>query len=125
MQAMNYEILLRRVYESARSTKNGANADIYRPMERYHRNLTTKSLYATQDERIYEYHKAFVVVRENVRQAINTGTKKIQNLLNNDEVKQIQQMLKNLTIDFYDKDALDKIIVDADKMFQEHGLNLR
>jgi len=94
MEAMEYEFLLRRVYRCGRNYSNGADADIYRSMEHAHRNLETKTLYFTQDEREYQFQKAFAAVRMNVRDAIEAGIKQIGS---KEAIAQLQDLKAKLT----------------------------
>jgi len=122
MEAMEYEYLLRRVYDTGRSYENGADADIYRSMETAYNNLTTKSLFSDQDQREYDFRTKFSKVRIHVDDAIAFGLKQIKYKATLEEVKKIEAMSGTLTYKFFDKEKLDKIIDEANEIFQAHGL---
>lgn len=44
MDAHSYEMLVRRVYKCGRTSNNGANADIYRKMERSFYSIENKNV---------------------------------------------------------------------------------
>lgn len=125
MDAMEYETLLRRVHNSGRNYSIGADADIYRPMERALRSLGIKSLNRSQDELEYEYRKAFAKVREFVQDALLTGIRKIQYSAPKEDVEELRRMSESLGIDFYDKEKLDRIIHAANGILKSHGLEMR
>lgn len=122
---MAYEWLLRRVYNSGRNFASGAEADIYRKMEREHHGLTITHMNGTQESREYEYRKAFTAVRGYVSKALAEGIKQIGYRAEDDEKAQLQKMAGRLMMDFYDKAALDEIIRAADAIFHKYGLQGR
>lgn len=122
MEEMEYEYLLRRVYHCGRNYSNGADADVYRAMERAYSNLQTKVLYSTQEDREYEFRKQFAKVRNHVDKALVEGLKQIRHTASEEETKRLEKMRSTLLWDFYDKDQLDEIISKADNLFQKYGL---
>jgi hypothetical protein len=125
MEAMNYEYLIRRVYNCGRNYSKGADADIYRQMQHAHNDLTTKTMYKTQNEREYEYRSSFAAVRGNVDKAIKEGIKQVNYTAKKEDITELQTMSADLTMDFYDKSKLDTIISRADKIFHSCGLEMR
>lgn len=123
MQAMEYECLLRMVYQCGRNASMGADADIYRKMEREHHNLTTKSLYATQEIREYEFSKSLASVKINVRDAILSSIKKIGD---REDIEKLESFATELrSVRFNSKGRIDEIINNATDIFMKHGLQVR
>lgn len=122
MNDMSYEFLIRAVFKTGRTKKNGADADIYRNMQYAYNDLTTKVMFQTQDDREYEYRKTFAAVRSHVESALKEGIKLIRYAAPAEEVQQLEKMTASLNWDFYDKDELDNIISQALSAFKKHGL---
>lgn len=122
MNAMLYEFLLRRVHQTGRNFTNGADADIYRSMEHAFNNLMTKTLFATQEQREYDFKQKFSKVRINVDNAIAFGVRDLRSKLSVEETAKLQAMNGDLRYNFYDKERLDEIIHDADEIFHKYGL---
>lgn len=122
MNEMSYELLIRAVFKTGRTTKNGADADIYRNMQHAYNDLTTKVMFKTQDDREYEYRKNFAAVRSNIERALKEGIKLIKYVASAEEAQQLEKMSASLGYDFYDKDELDNIISQALITFKKHGL---
>lgn len=112
MEAMEYEHLIRSVFNSSRKKKNGADADIYRPMERNHKNLKTESMYSNQDEREIAFQRSFVPVRNNIRDAILEARRKLSGKASIQELSNLDSFSTELNHLFYDKVRLD-VIIDA------------
>ncbi|RYD56703.1 MAG: hypothetical protein EOP56_11690 [Sphingobacteriales bacterium] len=124
MQAMLYEYLIRRVYSTGRNYNKGADADIYRDMDTHYRDLETKSMYRTQEEREYEYQKRFAKVRRHVAEAIRDGIDKIRHSISEQDLKTLHEFESLLTSRFDDKVMLDNIINKATDVFHANGLNV-
>jgi len=122
MEAMEYEYLVRRVFHTARTTANGAEADIYRKMERAQRDLKTQSMFRTQEDREYEFQQSFATVRFHVVNAMKEGLMQIRSRADNEIIANLESMQNQLTYDFYDKAALDEIVRNAGAYFHEFGL---
>lgn len=121
MEATAYESLLEKVYGSRPDSK-GIDADMYHLMVEEYQNLVTRSMYETQQERILEFKKAFVIIRECVQQAIIDGAKKIMHKANDEVLQSIERMAALLDYDFYDRFELSQIISKCNRIFTQHGL---
>lgn len=121
---LKYEYLLRGIYQSSRNNKTGADADIYRAMEHAHYDLTTKSMFKTQEEREYEFRKLFAEVREYIRKALNDGMDKIKPYTSPEEMNLLEKFRSKLTFDFCNKEELDHIIDEAGTIFSKHGFRI-
>lgn len=124
MESMYYELLIRAVFQTLRTHKNGADADIYRGMEHAHRELTAKTKIGSQDDREYEYRKAFAAVRMNVEQALKKGMDSIKYSASPEELETLNEMISSFTFEFYDKEKIDQIIIRAIAIFRNHGLEV-
>ena len=126
MDAMEYEYLLRRVYHCGRHGAKGADADIYRKLERAEVNLTNANWNKTQEEKEHDYNTAFAEVRMFVRNAFREGIKQVQHKTTKKEIEKLESMQTEVSsIGFYDKKRLDEIIEEADDIFRTHGLEAR
>lgn len=81
MDAMDYEFLLRRVYQCGRSEAKGADADIYNQMEDAWVYLTKPHGKKTQKQRRDDYRRAFLEVKIHVRNALVEGIKHLRSCL--------------------------------------------
>lgn len=124
MEAMNYEYLIRRVYNCGRTNINGANADIYRIMEQLFHNFETKNLFEKQTDREYEFRKVFSKVRRHVDDAIAVGIKKIEHVANEEDLDKLLDMSTELDVQFYDKVRIDNIIHLSNDIFHKYGLEI-
>lgn len=123
MDAMDYEFLLRRVYHCGRNGANGADADIYRKLERADFYLASTEGSETKEDREYDYRKAFAGVRSYVRQALRDGIKKVEYRATKEEAEKLEGMVAEVSgLHFYYKKRLDEIIDEADSIFRNHGL---
>ena len=125
MKALEYEYLLRRVYNSGRDYNSSADADIYRKMDRAYLHL--KSPYHTnaQEGKEYEYRCTFSAVRNHISQALAAGIKQIKHQAAEEEIQQLQKIAGMLRMDYYDREGLDQIIEEADEVFRKYGLQGR
>lgn len=122
MDAMEYEFLLRSVYKCGRDYEKGADADIYRDMERAYTFMENKTLHTTRDDPEYEYRVAFAKVRGNVENAITEGIAKVRYTATTEDMQALEQMKSLLTYQMYDKQMLDKVIDDSGIIFHRYGL---
>lgn len=126
---MEYEWLLRRVCNCGRNYNNGADADIYRKMERAYNALTMAQIIKREDAED-QYHSAFAVVRRYVNKALEEGmnqikyqaSNQIKYQASNSDRQQIQELSNNLDFDYFDKQELDEIIQQANDIFHKYGL---
>ena len=123
MIEMEYEYLLRSTGNTNRNYKNGADADIYRSLETAHKNLETKTLFATDQERIKDFQSKFNKVKDYVRKGIEKGIPQIMGKASDDEIERLNEMVIILSWNLFDKDQLDKIIQSADETFERNGLD--
>lgn len=123
MEAMLYEILIRRVFGCARNYQNGADADIYRGMEYAWRNLDDSHSSKSSAELEYDFRSRLAMVRGYVEKALKVGLEKIKYRALKEDLTKIETMLQYVARwDQYEKDELDRIIKEADQLFQKNGL---
>ena len=123
MESMGYEFLVRMAYHCARHGSPGANADIYRKMERALRRLDPPHIYSkTKEELEYDYRGEAVVVKRYVLDAISEGMKQIYDAADNEKLKQLKSKLH---MDEYDKKIIDEVIKEASEIFRKHKLEAR
>jgi len=123
MDALDYEFLIRRIYHSGRTSKNGANADIYRKVETSLSHLNDPMWKKTQEQKNYDYASAFAEVRMYVRDAIAEGINKIRYRVSTQDLETLNAMQEKLhELHFYDKVILDEMIETADDIFNKNGL---
>ena len=79
MKALEYETLVRRVNGCGRSRYNGADADIYRVMERAFLHLNDPLWLKSKEEKKFDCRKAFGTVHQYVSNAIDYGTGLLRN----------------------------------------------
>ncbi len=126
MEAMDYEFLLRRVYNCGRHGVKGADADIYRRMEKAGWHLNDPLWGKSKEQKEHDYYSAFIQVKNHVANAIRKGLEQIDYKASVEEINELKIMLAALREhNFYDKEKLDAIINDADKIFRKHGLEGR
>src|ERR1700733_9399016 len=104
MEALFYETLIRNVFNSGRTEKHGANADIYRAMEHSYRDYKITKSQGSEYDREYDFRSNFAIVRIRVREAIEAGIKEISYKATSDDTTLLKQMKDNLGLDFYDKE---------------------
>ena len=121
MEATAYETLLFKVY-GTRPESRGIDADMYRRMLDEYQNLVTRSMYETHQERIEEFKKAFVIVRDCVQQAIVEGAKKIMHKAVDSEIQSAELMAAKLDYDFFDRFELKQIISQCNVLFSNYGM---
>ena len=122
MDAMEYEWLIRMVNGCGRDASQGADTCFYNQMEMMENNLKTKTLYATDDERQYQYAKAFSTVKMYVRRALEKGMVKIKYRATEKEKQQLEAWASLLDHRMYDRKQLDEIIDKASGIFLKHGM---
>ncbi|NDW11081.1 hypothetical protein [Dysgonomonas sp. 520] len=132
MDALSYEYLLRRVYKVGRHGKDGADADIYRRMERAKRTLeinieskekgTIPISTLSTDELLYQYHSACAGVWGYVSQAIRDGLKEYGYLLTDEEKKQLTESIVEPPKRLVEKDYIDKAIKTAESIFAKYEI---
>lgn len=121
MEATAYETLLSKVYGS-RPESRGIDADMYRQMLDEYQNLVTRSMYETHQERIEEFKKAFVIVRDCVQQAIVDGAKKVMHKATDSDIQSMELMAAQLEYDFFDRFELNQIIAQCNVLFSNYGM---
>jgi hypothetical protein len=126
MDAMGYEFLIRRVYHCGRHGVKGADADVYRKLEKAEINLTNVHLNKTREEKEHDYNTAFAAVRMYVGNAFREGIKQVQHMTTKEEMDKLEGMQAEVnSISFYTKKRIDEIIGEADGIFRKHGLEAR
>ena len=119
---MKYELLIRQVYQCEKNYVNGADAAIYRNMERAHHDLKTKSHYGTEDELLQDFRKTFALVRSFVNRAIKDGISQIVHSASTPVIKELETEQGSLVASFYGKEKLDEIIENVSGLFHKNGL---
>jgi hypothetical protein len=123
MDAMGYEYLVRRAYQCGRFGSPGANADIYRKMERAFYSLTIPTVSNKTKEGLeYDCRHEAATVRSYVLDAINKGMKQIYDEADNEKLKLLKSKLHIME---YDKNVLDEVIEEASGIFRKHKLEAR
>jgi hypothetical protein len=122
MKALLYENLIRQVYQSGRTERNGANADIYREMERAEYGLTESSMNTSNEDRQYEFRKSFASVRYYVRNAIKSAINQTKGSALQEVVVELEEIYATLTQDFYNREKLDVMIKRAGLLLKEQGM---
>lgn len=122
MEALFYETLIRNVYGSGRTNKNGANADIYKAMELAYRDYTVTKSEGSDYDREYEFQKCFATVRGNVRDTFEAGISRIDFSATAEDLTLLNEMKNKLSWTFYDKGELDRIIKEGTEIFHKYGL---
>lgn len=126
MDAIDYEYLLRQVYNCGRHGVKGADADLYRKLEYAETQLTDPDWNKTQEQKEHDYRSVFVEVRMHVRKAVRDGKEKIKYSALKEEMKKLEEMESALhKLNFYDKKILDEIIDNASDIFRKYGLQAR
>jgi len=118
MDALFYEYLIRRVFNCGRTSKNGANADIFRKMERSFHSIETSYMLGSKEDKEYTFRGNFAEVREYVSWALL----KSLNRISGEAAAKIKELLSELNMDFYDKERLEEIIKEANDIFIREGL---
>lgn len=124
VEASGYEWLIRRAHNCGRDFALGADADIYRAMERAYVWLGKQTGRGKQDAE-YEFQSSFAAVRIHVRNALKIGLKQVAYTASQEDVSAIREFESALSFDYYDKQGLDRIIETANAVFRKHGLEGR
>lgn len=119
---MKYELLIRQVYQCERDSSNGADAGIYRAMERAFADLESKVIYSTKIEQEHEFKKRIAIVRNYVRKSIIDGIKQIDDSVAPNVISELESKQEILTTSFCDKVTLDEIIERVSELFHTNGL---
>ena len=126
MQAMNYENLIRRVNQCGRHGVKGADADIYRKMERAEMHLTDIYWNKTKEEKEHDYRIAFAEVSRYTSKAIKDGIDQVEYNITEEEKSTLKNIVKEIdSFDFYNKTRIDEIIKNTDEIFRKYGLEMR
>ena len=130
IDSMNYEYLLRRIYQVGRNEKKNIDADIYRELEH------SESIYMLELENIkhkkpriktdnieeleYDYIVQCRKVWHIVSDAINVGIEKYSNVLSNEEIKDLKDII--IEPKKIDKKDIDLAIKIAETIFVKHEI---
>lgn len=125
MEAALYENLIRQIYHCGRNYSKGADADIYRALERAHRDLKVKSTYKSEEDREYEFRVRFSTVRNYVSAAIKDAIAEIKYTAPEDKIQNLTAMYNELDLSFYNKETLDDIIRNASEILRSQGMLAR
>ncbi len=93
-------------------------------MEHAHTNLETKSLFATQSDRKYDFRKKFAKVRNMLTMLSLQAYGKLRVWHHLKKIKLLEDMSLALRYDFYNKARMDEIIKKADKIFRSHSMKV-
>ena len=125
MEAMNYEFLIRRVNHCGRHGVKGADADIYRRMERAERYLTDSNWLKSKEGKEHNYKISFGEVNRYVSRALKDGINQIENTISEGDKAILKEMISEIDdFDFHNKIRIKEIIENADKLFRNYGLQM-
>lgn len=123
MDALNYEMLIRRIYQVGRYGRKGADADIYRSMEHakalVNENATrsrNKSIEKLELEYINECKKVWGFVK----QAIKKGIEKYSDILSKNEILELKNCIEGE--EEITKEFIDEKIQIAEAIFVRHQI---
>ena len=123
MDALGYEFLVRMAYNCGRNFSNGADADIYRKMERAYNTWQRNSNgNKDEDDNYYDYRVTFAIVRTHVWDAINKGQDQIYDAADKEQLK---TLTSRLHMEEYGKKVMDEVIEEASKTFRKNNLQAR
>ncbi len=120
---MLYEYLVRRAYNSGRNYDNGADADIYRKMERAHYSWqSAESIGKNKEDDEYEFRVSAAKVISHVDDALKRALPQIHDIADKEILEKMRTMFP---IGKYDKKIIDEVIKEAGNIFQKNGLNAK
>lgn len=120
MDAMKYEFLVRMAYNCGRNFTNGADADIYRKMQREYYSWQGQSEGVPDNrDKLYDYRVAAAKVKSHVQSAIN---KALSQIYNDTDSAVLSALKAKLHIDEYDKQIIDQVIEEASVIFRKNNL---
>ncbi len=128
--AMNYEYLLRRIYQIGRFDNADANADVYRALEhskrsyaldlenieKKHPRLSSKSI----DDLAYEYRVQCRKVWSIIEVAITSGIRKHKGTFTENEVKEMEKSIREPKI--VTKEHIDNAIDIVEEIYVSHKI---
>lgn len=118
---MSYEILMRRAYHCGRHGARGADADVYRKMERAFNLLTAENWLEPQQSRELNYAKAANEVANFVSNAI---TKSLSEIKDSEKLTKLQELRQKIAHQS-DKQIIDQVIDEVLDIFVELNLEIR
>lgn len=120
---MQYEYLMRMAYNCGRNFTNGADADIYRKMEREHHawRLQRSGNHDTSDREL-EFRVASAKVKSNILKAIN---KALTQIFEENDTADLASLKQKLHLDEYNKETIDEVIQKASIIFRKNSLSAR
>lgn len=122
MEERDYELLLNSVFRNS-ATSRGVDADMYLMMVEAYQNIFTKSFYETHEERLIEFRRTFMVVREQVLDALaETGRMLLQKNVQEKDLDLVQTLLSSIDGAFFDKNALYTIIKQNLNILRKYSL---
>lgn len=135
MEAMSYEVLMRKAFGTGRDFKNGADADIYRKFEHAHRavELQKESIEKKQPrfsslplaDLEYEMHVAAGSVKSNLFSAINHVIDQHSfGETESEPIKKLKDCYSKLNQEF-EREIIDSIIQEIHNVFTELNLSMR
>lgn len=124
MDAMEYESLVRMAYDCGRGGVKGADTYYYNQMETLERNLETKTLYATEEERQNKFQEAFNTVKYYVKDAITKGIERLKYRLKDSDKAMLDSFVEQMNYKMNDRELLDRIIDKASNIFIKNGLSI-
>jgi hypothetical protein len=128
--AMNYEYLLRRIYQVGRYGKKDVDADVYRSLQHAERsyaldvenvaNRRPKLDMRSIEKLEYEYRVKCKEVWLILSKALKTGLEKYGNKFTGEEIEIIEQFLTEPKI--LTRDYLEKLIDSVEAIFVKHEI---
>lgn len=131
MEAMEYEFLLRRIYNCGRRGVPGADADIYRKMEHAERaysldlenikNRTVRISNQSIEEMQYEYERECVSLWLYISKAVGKAIQEYGYKLTKDELSKLTKLAKRPTD--LSKKVIDEIIDITNDILAKHEIH--
>ena len=130
MGALKYEYLLRRIYQVGRGGRKGADADVYRELERAERlytlevenvkNNRPKTWNKSNDELEYEYQVQCHKIWRFLSEAIKEGIIRYQSKFSHEEINELENCI--VEPDPLTRDAIENVITKAEDIFVAHEI---
>ena len=123
MEARNYELLLSTVFGS-NSTSQGVDSEMYLMMTDAHQNIFSRSYFETHEERIMEFRRTFLVIREQVLEALTETSKLIlARGASQSELNLMYDLSSKFEGSFFDKSVLDQVVTHSLTVLAKYGVS--
>lgn len=123
MEARNYELLLSTVFGS-KSTSQGVDSEMYLMMMDAHQNIFSRSYFETHEERVMEFRRTFLVIREQVLEALTETSKLIlARGASQSELNLMYDLSSKFEGSFFDKSVLDQVVTHSLTVLAKYGVS--